>query len=75
MARGIRDGRFRPFHAYPRATSHTLPAPQVQPRLSESFRLAGARKPNGAGAEASGRGTERVLNTGSVIQLTVVKIF
>ena len=32
-----------PLHAYQRATSHTLPAPPTQPRLSESFRLAGAR--------------------------------
>jgi hypothetical protein len=36
-----------PLHAYPRATSHTPPAPQIQPRLSQSFRLAGARKTNG----------------------------
>ena len=33
-----------PLHAYPRATSHTLPASQIQPQLSQSFRLAGARK-------------------------------
>jgi hypothetical protein len=37
-----------PLHAYPRATSRTLPAPQIQPQLSESFRLAGTRKTNGA---------------------------
>jgi hypothetical protein len=37
-----------PLHAYPRATSHTLPASQIQPQLSESFCLAGAREPNGA---------------------------
>ena len=37
-----------PLHAYPRATSHTPPAPQIQPQLSESFRLAGTRKTNGA---------------------------
>jgi hypothetical protein len=35
-----------PLHTYPRATSHTLPASQIQPQLSESFRLAGARKTN-----------------------------
>jgi hypothetical protein len=34
-----------PLHAYPRATSHTLAAPQIQPQLSESFRLAGTAKP------------------------------
>ena len=37
-----------PLHAYPRATSHTLPAPQIQPQLSQSFRLAGTRKTDGA---------------------------
>jgi hypothetical protein len=37
-----------PLHTYLRATSHTPPAPQIQPQLSESFRLAGARKTNGA---------------------------
>ena len=37
-----------PLHTYLRATSHTLPASQIQPQLSESFRLAGARKTNGA---------------------------
>ena len=31
-----------PLRAYPRATSHTPPAPQIQPQLSQSFRLAGA---------------------------------
>jgi predicted dinucleotide-binding enzyme len=31
-----------PLHAYPRADSHTLAAPQIQPQLSESFRLASA---------------------------------
>ncbi|HWM96522.1 MAG TPA: hypothetical protein VNO54_05645 [Streptosporangiaceae bacterium] len=30
-----------PLHAYPRATSNTPPAPQIQPRLSQSFHLAG----------------------------------
>jgi hypothetical protein len=30
-----------PLHAYPRAASQTLPAPQIRPQLSESFRLAG----------------------------------
>ena len=43
MARGIRDRRPRPLHTYLRATSYTLPASQIQPQLSESFRLAGAR--------------------------------
>jgi hypothetical protein len=33
-----------PLHAYPRATSDTPPAPQTQAQLSQSFRLAGARK-------------------------------
>jgi len=37
-----------PLHTYLRATSHTPPAPQIQTQLSESFRLAGARKTNGA---------------------------
>ena len=37
-----------PLHTYLRATSHTLPASQIQPQLSESFRLAGACKTNGA---------------------------
>jgi 8-hydroxy-5-deazaflavin:NADPH oxidoreductase len=32
-----------PLHAYPRVTSHTLPAPQIPPQLSESFRLASTR--------------------------------
>jgi predicted dinucleotide-binding enzyme len=32
-----------PLHAYPQATSRTPPASQIQPQLSESFRLAGAR--------------------------------
>jgi hypothetical protein len=36
-----------PLHAYPRAASHTLPAPQIHPQLSQSFRLAGA--PRAAG--------------------------
>jgi 8-hydroxy-5-deazaflavin:NADPH oxidoreductase len=36
-----------PLHTYLRATSHTLSASQIQPQLSESFRLAGARKTNG----------------------------
>jgi hypothetical protein len=31
-----------PLHAYQRAASQTLPAPQIHPQLSESFRLAGA---------------------------------
>jgi hypothetical protein len=30
-----------PLHAYPRAASQTLPAPQIRTQLSESFRLAG----------------------------------
>jgi hypothetical protein len=30
-----------PLHAYPRAASHTPPAPQIHPQLSQSFRLAG----------------------------------
>jgi hypothetical protein len=33
-----------PLHAYPRAASHTLPAPQINPQLSQSFRLAGASR-------------------------------
>ena len=37
-----------PLHTYLRATSHTLSASQIQPQLSESFRLAGPRKTNGA---------------------------
>jgi hypothetical protein len=37
-----------PLHTYPRATSGTLPAPQIQSQLSESFRLAGGRKANSA---------------------------
>ena len=37
-----------PLHAYPRATRHTPPAPQIQPQLSQSFRLAGTRKTNRA---------------------------
>jgi len=37
-----------PLHAYPRVTSHTLPASQIQPQLSQSFRLAGTRKTKGA---------------------------
>jgi hypothetical protein len=37
-----------PLHAYPRATSRALPASQIQPQLSQSFRLAGTRKTNGA---------------------------
>jgi predicted dinucleotide-binding enzyme len=37
-----------PLHTYLRATSHTLPVSQIQPQLSESFRLAGACKTNGA---------------------------
>ena len=37
-----------PLHAYPRAASHTPPASQIQPQLSQSFRLAGTRKTNGA---------------------------
>ena len=32
-----------PLHAYPQATSHTPPAPQIQPQLSQSFRLASGR--------------------------------
>ena len=34
-----------PLHAYPRAISHTPPAPQIQPQLSQSFRLADTAKP------------------------------
>jgi hypothetical protein len=37
-----------PLHTYPRATSHALPALQIQPQLSQSFCLAGTRKTNGA---------------------------
>ena len=37
-----------PLHAYPRAASHTLPASQIQPQLSQSFRLAGTPRTNGA---------------------------
>jgi hypothetical protein len=37
-----------PLHAYPQAISHTPPAPQIQPQLSQSFRLAGTRKTDGA---------------------------
>jgi hypothetical protein len=37
-----------PLQAYQRATSGTLPAPPSRPQLSQSFRLAGARKTNGA---------------------------
>jgi len=33
-----------PLHAYPRAASHTPPAPQIKPQLSQSFRLADTRK-------------------------------
>jgi hypothetical protein len=33
-----------PLHAYPRATSDTLPASQIQPELSESLRLAATRQ-------------------------------
>jgi hypothetical protein len=36
-----------PLHAYQRAASHTPPAPQIRPQLSESFRLADSRKTNG----------------------------
>ena len=36
-----------PLHTYPRATRHTLPASQIQPQLSQSFRLAGTRTTNG----------------------------
>jgi hypothetical protein len=37
-----------PLHTYKRVTSHTLPAPQIQPQLSESFRLARTRETSGA---------------------------
>jgi hypothetical protein len=37
-----------PLHAYPRAASHTPPASQIQPQLSQSFRLAVTPKTNGA---------------------------
>lgn len=40
-----------PLHAYPRATRHTPPASQIKPQLSQSFRLAGSPKTNGASAE------------------------
>ena len=33
-----------PLHTYPRATRDTLPASQIQPELSQSFRLADTRK-------------------------------
>ena len=36
-----------PLHAYPRAASHTLPAPQIHSQLSQSFRLAGASRAAG----------------------------
>jgi predicted dinucleotide-binding enzyme len=32
-----------PLHAYPRSTSHAPPASQIQPQLSQSFRLAARR--------------------------------
>jgi hypothetical protein len=41
-----------PLHTYQRVASHTQAAPQIQPQLSESFRLASPRKP-----------TARELNT------------
>ena len=37
-----------PLHTYPRATSHTPPAPPIQPQLSQSFRLTDARENDGA---------------------------
>jgi hypothetical protein len=37
-----------PLHAYPRAASRTLPAPQIHPQLSQSFRLAGAPRAVGS---------------------------
>jgi predicted dinucleotide-binding enzyme len=37
-----------PLHVYQQATSHTPPAPQIQPQLSESFLLTSACKTNGA---------------------------
>jgi len=45
-----------PLHTYPQATRHTPPAPQIQPRLSQSFRLAGASGTDWAlGIEARSR--------------------
>ena len=37
-----------PLRAYPRATSHTPSGSQIQPELSQSFRLAGTPKTSGA---------------------------
>src|SRR6185369_10537649 len=37
-----------PLHAYPQAAGHTLPAPQIHPQLSQSFRLAGAPRAVGS---------------------------
>jgi hypothetical protein len=37
-----------PLHAYPRAISQTPPGSQIQPQLSQSFRLAGTRRTSGA---------------------------
>jgi hypothetical protein len=37
-----------PLHAYGRATSQTPPGSQIQPELSQSFRLAGTRQTSGA---------------------------
>jgi hypothetical protein len=43
-----------PLHAYPRVTSHTPPAAQIQPQLSQSFRLAGPGPGRPAGPGGSG---------------------
>jgi len=49
-----------PRHAFPRATSHAPPAPQIQPQLSQSFRLAGTAKPMAREVNASvGSGLSR----------------
>jgi hypothetical protein len=56
-----------PLHAYPRATSHALPPSRVQPQLSESFRLAGARKTNRApGTSARTPSSVRTSNDPSI---------
>ena len=43
-----------PLHAYSRVTSHTPPIPQIQPQLSQSFRLAGPGPGRPAGPGGSG---------------------
>jgi hypothetical protein len=48
-----------PLHTYPQATRHTPPAPQIQPQLSQSFRLASASGTDWAlGIEARSRAAE-----------------